>query len=125
MNIEKFKKILKEYYETSPPVKFVLAIDFDKTLSDSSYPECGEEIKPICDFIREAQKEDIYLILDTCRNGEVLDKAVNWCYNHNIFPHYINENAKDRIDIFGDTRKISCDIRIDDVNYHFNINDFM
>lgn len=125
MNRESFKKILDEYYATSPPVKYCVAVDFDKTLCDSYYPYLGDEIEPICNFIRSIQDLDVILILDTCRTNFHLTDALTWCKEHHIYFNYINTNDPKRIETYSvDSRKISCDIRIDDTSYNFHINDF-
>lgn len=124
-NRESFKKILDEYYATSPPVKYCVAVDFDKTLCDSYYPFLGDEIEPICNFIRSIQDLDIVLILNTCRTGFYLSDALMWCNEHHIYFDYINGNDPQRIIEYGaDSRKISCNMMIDDSCYNFNINDF-
>ena len=125
MNRESFKKILDEYYATSPPVKYCIALDFDGTLCDSHYPNLGDEIKPICDFIRSIQDFDVVIVLNTCRTGKALADALKWCDEHNIKYTYFNGNDPHRIITWGaDSRKISCDMLIDNTCYNFNINDF-
>lgn len=125
MNREQFIKILEEYYSTSPPVKYCLAIDFDKTLCDSIYPNLGDEVVPICNFVRSIQDLDVIIILNTCRTGIALANAIHWCDEHNIKYDYINGNDPYRILEYGaDSRKISCNMLIDDTCYNFDINDF-
>lgn len=124
INKNLFIKILDDYYSLSPPFKFVVAVDFDNCLCASNYPNTGKEIKPVCDFIRSIRDLNCYIILNTCRNDKALTNAVKWCKNHNIIFDFINENAPDRIAYFGDCRKISCNINIDDMNYHFDAEDF-
>lgn len=105
--------------------KFCLAIDFDNTLCKSNYPDCGEPIEPIVEFIKAVQSNDeLYLTLYTCRHGKALQDAINWCVQHGIGFDFVNENAPDRIAIWGDVRKISCDILIDDTSWGFDINDY-
>lgn len=125
MNREKFIKILKEYYATSPPVSYCLALDFDGTLCDSNYPNLGDEIAPICDFIRSIQDLDVVIVLNTCRTGDALTSALHWCAEHDIRYDYYNGNDPYRILQYGvDSRKISCNMLIDDTCYNFNIEDF-
>ena len=123
MNRERFKKIIDAYYAQSPPTKFVLAVDFDHTLCDSSYPLCGEET-PIVSFIRSVQDMDVIIIITTCREGKSAEVAKEWLNEHNIHWNYFNENDPARIEIYKDCRKIYCDMLIDDTAYCFNMNDF-
>lgn len=124
MDRNEFIKILNEYYSFSPPVRYSLAIDFDGTLCNSSYPKLGEEIAPICNFIRSIMDLDFNLILYTCRHGDNLDDAIVWCAEHDIYFDYVNENPKDRVLLWGDCAKLSYDLLIDDKTFNFNIKDF-
>ena len=123
MTISDFKTRLNSFNAQGWPYKFVLALDFDKTLCDSHFPECGGETQ-ICDFIRSIQHLDYIQTLYTCRTGEALDDAIQWCAEHDIRLDYINENDPVRIALYKECRKISYDMLIDDKNYHFNIDDF-
>ena len=98
------------------PERSVIAIDFDGTLCENAWPEIG---KPRADVILFALvARDAYkckLILWTCREGEMLDKAVAWCKDHGIEFDAINANLPERIEKYGnDCRKVSADIYIDD-----------
>lgn len=123
MNLQSFTEKLQTFKSLNLPYKFVLAVDFDKTLCNSHYPDCGEET-PICDFIRSIQHLDYIQTLYTCRTGKALEDAILWCKDHNIRIDYANENDPVRIAMYGECRKISYDILIDDRCYNFNINDF-
>lgn len=123
MNKERFNKILDDYYTTSPPCKYVLAVDFDQCLCYSHFPECGEET-PICNFIRSIQDMDYVQILTTCREDNSLELALKWCKEHNIRIDYANENDPERIKIYEDCRKVFCNMLIDDTSYNFNMEDF-
>lgn len=125
MNRNNFKSILDGYYAHSPPTKFVLAVDFDHTLCNSRYPFCGDEIKPVCDFIRSIQDLDYIQIITTCRDGNAsVNIAKEWLANHNVRWDYFNENDPKRIELYQDCRKIYCDMLIDDTSYNFNKEDF-
>lgn len=124
MNRENFINMLNNYYSTSPPVRFVLAVDFDGTLCNSNYPNLGDEIKPVCDFIRSISDLDCNIVLYTCRHNKALDAAIEWCFEHKIYFDYVNENADDRILYYGNCEKLSYDLLIDDKALNFNIEDF-
>lgn len=123
MNKEQFKKIIDAYYAKSPLTKFVLAVDFDHTLCDSSYPLCGDGT-PVAVFIRSVQDMDVIIIITTCREGYAAELAKEWLKENNIRWDYFNANDPARIELYKDCRKIYCDMLIDDTAYCFNMNDF-
>lgn len=123
INREQFKKIIDAYYAKSPPTKFVLAVDFDHTLCDSSYPLCGGGT-PVAVFIRSVQDMDVIIIITTCREGYEAWLAKEWLKENNIRWDYFNENDPARIERYKDCRKIYCDMLIDDTAYCFNMDDF-
>lgn len=93
----------------------VVAVDFDNTLCESRYPECGEPIQYVCDLIRKLKSDGNTIILWTCREGDSLRKAVDWCREYDVPIDYVNENPPERIALFGnDSRKIGADLYIDD-----------
>lgn len=122
--IEDFEKKIKEFYKTvilsanKDLAGKVISVDFDKTLSDTTnYPECGEPIEEVCDYIRDAHERGATIILNTCREGQHLDLAKEWCEEHNVPIDLYNENDPARIKQWRhDVRKISADEYIDDHN---------
>ncbi len=55
------------------------------------------------------------LILWTCRAGEALEKAVDWCKKQHLEFAAVNDNLPEIIELYGNnSRKISCDYYIDD-----------
>ena len=123
MNKEQFKKIIDAYYAKSPPTKFVLAVDFDHTLCNSSYPLCGDGT-PVAVFIRSVQDMDVIIIITTCREGYAAELAKEWLKENDVRWDYFNENDPARIKLYKDCRKIYCDMLIDDTAYCFNMDDF-
>ncbi len=94
----------------------IVAVDFDGTLAVTKFPEI---IKPIPKMIRHCkrlQKGGAILILYTCRNGDDLQDAVEWCRGQGLVFDYVNENAEENIEKYGDvdTRKIFAHEYIDD-----------
>lgn len=122
--IEDFEKKVKEFYETvilsanKDLAGKVISVDFDRTLSNTiNYPECGEPIEEVCDYIRDAHGRGATIILNTLRENEYLDLAKEWCREHNVPIDYWNENVPERIKEWGcNPRKISADEYIDDHN---------
>ena len=94
----------------------VIAVDFDGTIVENKYPEIGEEIPFAMDTLKILRQNGHRLILWTCREGQLLDDAVNWCRERNFEFYAINrdypEETTDNNPAF--TRKIKADIFIDD-----------
>lgn len=95
-----------------------IAVDFDGTLCIENYPNTGEvlkEHKRIHDIVRREHDAGSIIILWTCRTGEPLQTAVDFCRLWNIPIDYVNENDPERVKHYGvDCRKISADIYLDD-----------
>ena len=95
----------------------IIAVDFDGTLCENKCPEIGEANEDMIYYLRKRQAEGDKLILWTCRVGDMLRKAINWCYNYGLIFNAVNENLPEIIDSFGsDTRKIFANEYIDDRN---------
>lgn len=95
--------------------KAILAIDFDGTICDSKWPECGPEREMARHFINRLVKEGYGVVINTCREGVALAKAIVWLNNHGINYHYVNCNFPHVIQHYGaDCRKVSADVYIDD-----------
>ena len=123
LNRKKMVEILNDYYKRHE-LPFVLAVDFDHTLCYSRFPECGD-ITPVGKFIQTIQDLHITIILNTCREGESLKRALAWCKENNIRIDYANENDPLRISCYKDCRKIFCNMCIDDTTYDFDMDDFI
>lgn len=79
----------------------IIAVDFDGTLCENKWPEIGAENKTVISELLEAQAEGAAIILWTCREGELLDKAVRWCYDRGIEFDAVNENLPQMIEKWG------------------------
>lgn len=97
----------------------IIAVDFDGTLCENKWPEIGEPNTELIGYLIMMQKTvGAKIILWTCRAGEMLDKAVNWCSEHELEFDAVNENLPHIIERFGgDTRKIFANMYIDDRNF--------
>ncbi len=103
---------------TQPLSGKVIAVDFDNTIAKTNYPEIIEPILETIDFLRKAKENGAKIILWTCREGEVLNAAVEWCKMNRVPIDYVNENDPSRTDYFGnDSRKIGADLYIDDKSF--------
>ena len=55
------------------------------------------------------------LILWTCRAGDALSKAVDWCKEYELEFDAVNDNLPEIVEYYGsNSRKITCDWYIDD-----------
>ena len=94
----------------------IIAVDFDGTLCENKWPEIGEpNMQLIWHLIEQREKYQNKLILWTCRAGEKLEEAIEWCNSRGLIFDAVNENLPDIIEMMGsDTRKIYADEYIDD-----------
>lgn len=96
-----------------------IAIDFDDTLAKYD-PACPGEIgKPILRNIQLAvrlQRKGHKLILWTCREGESLTRAVQWCEDTGLHFDAVNENIRTDPETmrWPNSRKVYADLYIDD-----------
>lgn len=100
----------------------IIAVDFDGTLCENKWPEIGEPNTNLIGYLIEMRKSfGAKIILWTCRVGEMLDKAVNWCSEHRLEFDAVNENLPHIIERFGgNTRKIFANMYIDDRNFRYD-----
>ncbi len=95
--------------------KLILAIDFDGTIAELSFPECGKIKKDAVYYISKLYLEGHDIIINTCRSGIYEGLAQKFLEKHEIPYHYINSNMPHLIEHYKqDCRKISADLYIDD-----------
>jgi len=93
----------------------VWGVDFDGTLCYSQWPKLGKPNLPLIEKIKDLQKKGDKLILWTCREGDALEQAVEWCKEHGLIFDAVNDNLPENIALYGsNSRKIYCDYYIDD-----------
>ena len=93
----------------------VFAVDFDGTLSFGQYPDAGPANDGLIDFLNTRKSKGDKLILWTCREGEYLRRAVDFCHDHGLEFDAINDNLPENVEKYGvNSRKVSCDFYIDD-----------
>ena len=97
----------------------VYAVDFDGYLCESAWPEIGAPHTDIIEHFKALKAEGNKLILNTCRERELLQNAIDWCAERGLYFDAHNENLQETIDLYGrgDCRKISADFYCDDKNY--------
>lgn len=97
----------------------VIAIDFDGCLCEDAWPEIGAPHMQVIDAALQEQGKGAALILWTCRNGDLLASAVEWCRERGLVFDAVNENLPERLEYYGsETRKISADEYWDDCAVH-------
>jgi hypothetical protein len=94
----------------------IIAVDFDGTLCENHWPEIGEPNKELIDYLLKEQSMGSRIILWTCRAGEELQKALQWCRAHSLYFDEVNNNLPSILVEFKyeDTRKIFAHEYIDD-----------
>ncbi|WP_066738242.1 hypothetical protein [Butyrivibrio sp. AE2032] len=93
----------------------VFAVDFDGTLSFGEWPEVGPANHNLIEYLKDRKHSGDKLILWTCRAGDALDAAVDWCSGNGLEFDAINDNLPEVTEKYGNnSRKISCDVYIDD-----------
>ncbi len=93
----------------------VIAVDFDGTLCVNKWPEIGAPNMATIRILRNRRNSGDKLILWTCREGELLSKALRWCAEHGLHFDAVNDNLPERIKQYGDNpRKVSADEYWDD-----------
>lgn len=100
--------------------KMVVAVDFDNTICyTTKYPNIDKPIPHAFDVLKVLMNDPYtILILWTCREGEYLQQALDFCELYGITFDYVNENDKERTEYYGnDSRKIGADLYIDDKGY--------
>lgn len=93
----------------------MIAVDFDGTLCVNKYPLIGKPKKRVIRRVLREQSKGAKIILWTCRGGDTLRQALDWCNEQGLYFDAVNENLPERIKHFNnDCRKIGADLYIDD-----------
>ena len=80
---------LKEVFEKHNNI--IIAVDFDDTIYD--WKNQGYDCPYVLDLVKRCQsKLNAKIILFTCRDGDLLQFAVDYCNKNGIVLHGINEN---------------------------------
>lgn len=91
------------------------AVDFDGTLCESAWPDIGEPIHEMINWIKELRQMGHKVILWTRRDGMQLVNAIVWCADQGLFFDAVNDNLESHVRRFGNNcRKIFADYYIDD-----------
>lgn len=95
----------------------ILAVDFDGTLCESSFPKIGKPNMKSIQYVLNKKKNGWKIILWTCRVGEKLEEAIKWSKEMGIEYDAINENLDSVLNMYGgDSRKITATEYLDDLS---------
>jgi hypothetical protein len=94
----------------------VIAVDFDGTIVEHSYPRIGKEMMFAFATLKELSKKGHKLILWTYRDGALLDEAVEYCRANGVEFYAVNKSYPEEVYDLSISRKINADIFIDDRN---------
>jgi hypothetical protein len=98
----------------------VIAVDFDGTLCEDKFPRTGRPMYGVVNKLIERQKSGDKIVLWTCRAGEKLKQAVEYCRDLGLEFDGINDRPASDPDIYAEPsvttryRKMFADLYIDD-----------
>ena len=93
-----------------------IAVDFDGTIVEHTYPEIGKEMLFAFETLKALRDKGHKLILWTFREGKFLEDAVEYCRENGIEFYAVNKSYPEEEFEDSISRKIQCDIFIDDRN---------
>ncbi len=94
-----------------------ISVDFDGTIVEHRYPQIGKEMPFATLTLKKLISEGHALVLNTVREGELLDEAVEWCRERGVEFFAVNCNYPEETPSSPDySRKIKADYYIDDRN---------
>ena len=93
----------------------IYAVDFDGTLCEAKFPDIGAPNTDLIRHLIKRRKQGNKIILWTCRVGDRLQEAVDWCRDQGLEFDTVNANLPEILDFWGaDNRKVFADVYIDD-----------
>ena len=105
--------------DVTPNLDKVIALDFDGCICSSAWPEVGEPNWDVIQAAKEEQRNGAHIILWTCREGKLLDDAVEACKEWGLELDGVNESLPQWIEKWGSaTRKIGATEYWDDRAYN-------
>lgn len=115
LGVAPLNKEFPEYKRSEKKDDDIIAVDFDGTLCVNAWPEIGDPINSVINYVKHRQANGARIILWTNRVGVALENAVKWCEENGIILSAVNENLPEIIEAFGgDTRKIFANEYLDD-----------
>lgn len=95
----------------------IIAVDFDGTIVEDSYPKIGKPLPFALETLKKLQSKGNRLILWTYRSGKKLEEAVAFCQKNGIEFYAVNKSYPEEVYDEKISRKIHADIFIDDRNF--------
>jgi len=95
--------------------KGIIAVDFDGTVVENTFPNIGAELPGAVDTLKKLQQSGWLIIIWTCRAGDKIKDAVRWLSEKGFIPDKVNENVDGITDYA--KRKIFASYYIDDRNF--------
>ena len=94
----------------------IIAVDFDGTIVENRYPYIGNEKPFAIETLKLLARDHHQLILWTCREGRLLQEAVEWCRQRGLEFYAVNSNYPEETPAGNPTysRKLNVDVFIDD-----------
>jgi len=102
---------------------FILAVDFDGTLFEGSYPEKGDPKQDIIDKVKQFKEEGAEIILWTCRGGDPLKEAVERCKEVGLEFDAVNDNAPSNLEWINSERAGGQEFCDKKIFAHFYVDD--
>jgi ribonucleotide monophosphatase NagD (HAD superfamily) len=112
-------------------MSFILAVDYDGTLFEGSWPEKGKPILNVVEKVKEFKNNGSEIVLWTCREGSSLEEAIQRCKEElDLEFDAINSNAstaseyikeKEKIGEIFCTRKIFANFYLDDRSHNIDL----
>lgn len=94
---------------------YIYAVDFDGTLCEYQWPGIGAPNLELITALVRTREIGNKVILWSCREGDELAEAVEWCKKHGLEFDAVNSNIPEIVEAFkGDSRKIFANEYIDD-----------
>ena len=94
----------------------IIAVDFDGTIVEDTYPKIGKPIRFAFETLKKLQENKHRLVLWSYRSGKRLDEAVAFCEKNGIHFYAINESFPEEQYTYEQSRKIHTEVFIDDRN---------
>jgi len=93
----------------------VIAVDFDGCICENRWPGCGEPNLAVIEEAKREKENGAKLILWSCRSGDDLTEAVEYCRRYGLEFDAVNDNVDERKDAYmNNCRKVWADEYWDD-----------
>ena len=95
----------------------VYSIDFDGTLCADKWPDIGPPNTALIEHFKRLRQDGDKLILNTMREGRLLNEALSWCRSFGLEFDAVNDNLEELKHKYNNNpRKVFADVYVDDRN---------